>query len=148
MRDFETSKFDHLNLIGIPLYGHPDDVLGDPRLSREAKRSLLASWASDENAVANLPTLRQLPDGSIIKLELILDALKTLDADRDVGSFGKAVQPWRRPPFPRQRMIRSWQRFGRHRDDDDDPPPCPAYAAGSPKGSGGAAFAVAEAVFA
>ena len=103
------------------------------------------SFAAAPEGQAGIPASGEKADADN---QAVLDALKTLDADRDVGSFGKAVQPWRRPPFPRQRMIRSWQRFGRHRDDDDDPPPCPAYAAGSPKGSGGAAFAVAEAVFA
>jgi hypothetical protein len=128
------------------LYGNPDDVLGDPTLSRDAKRSLLASWASDENSVADIPTLRQLPDGSIVKLELILNALKELDGDRDVGSLGKTARPWKRLPFPRQRMVRSWQRYEARRHDDDDPPPSPAYAARRPKDGGGAAFAVAGAI--
>lgn len=146
MKDIESSNSDCLNSIGIPLYGHPDDVLEDLKLSRDAKRRLLASWASDVNAVADLPTLRQLPDGSIVKLELILDALKVLDGNRDAGSAGKTTRPWQRLPFLRQRTARNWQRFGPHRRDDDDPPPCPASTAKRPKDGGGVAFAVAGAI--
>jgi hypothetical protein len=146
MNDLETPSNAAAHGFDFRWHGHPNDVVEDPRLTREEKRALLASWASDENAVANLPTLRQLPDGSIVKLEVILDALKVLDAQRAVGSPWRARQPRQIRSFPRQRGFRLWRRYGRHRDDDDDPPPCPAYAARPPKDSGGPAFAVAEAI--
>ncbi len=38
----------------------PDDVLKDPHLSRQEKRAILASWASDASAVQDEPRLRWL----------------------------------------------------------------------------------------
>lgn len=57
----------------------PSQVLSDPGLSIEEKRALLASWASDLRAVENRPALRRLDDGTVLAIDDILDALKTLD---------------------------------------------------------------------
>lgn len=107
---------------------HPDEVVGDLRLSVDQKRAILASWASDARAVLDAPALRQLESGVVLHIDTILDALKALDAD-DIaapipltprGSFRRS----------RRRVYRSWIRFGSRRanDDDDDPPPTPAAA--------------------
>jgi len=65
----------------LPLFGHPDDLVSDTRLTTEEKRVLLASWASDANALPYVPSLRQLPDGSIIKVDEIDPACpEALDA--------------------------------------------------------------------
>ena len=56
----------HLDL-GVEMFGHLDHILTDTRLTSQAKRELLASWASDANAVPHIPWLRQLPDGSLGK---------------------------------------------------------------------------------
>lgn len=129
-------------------YGHPDEVLEDARLSTDEKRALLASWASDANAVPHLPMLRQLPDGSVVKVEDIFRALKALDG-LDYGGASEACGAMWRRPFSRRRGSTSnrwaWKHRGPH-DDDDDPPPCPAYAARLPRGSGGGAFAIPELV--
>jgi len=88
MNDFHSSSIDTYahNCIEQALFGQPDDVLKDARLSTPEKRRLLASWASDANAIPHLPALRQLPDGSIVRVGEILDALKALgnapDGDR------------------------------------------------------------------
>ena len=60
------------------VFGHPDDVLKDWRLTADEKRCLLAAWACDTNAVPHIPSLRQLPDGSIVNVDEILDALESL----------------------------------------------------------------------
>jgi hypothetical protein len=41
-------------------FNHPREVLKDPDLSREDKRAVLASWASDASAVQDQPQLRWL----------------------------------------------------------------------------------------
>jgi hypothetical protein len=144
----DTLRGSEYGRLALQDFGHPDDVLMDQRLTTEEKRALLASWASDVNAVSHIPTLRQLPDGSIVKVEEIFRALKALDgaAETRLQHVGE--------PFPRQRPLgryggwglRRWLRSdGRRDDDDDDPPPCPVHAAVPPLGGGGGAVAFAEA---
>jgi hypothetical protein len=125
----------------VSFFGRPDDVLKDRRLTPDQKRCLLASWASDANAVPHLPALRQLPDGSIVRVDEILDALKALDGAAEAGprkaghslNWGQSIQ---RRLKARPRV---WKRYGRWPwDDDDDPPPCPAFAALRPREGGGA----------
>jgi len=125
------------------IFGSPDDVLMDTGLTTSEKRCLLASWASDANAVPHLPSLRQLPDGSIVLIDEILHALKALDASVDADpARPRFTLPWRQA-FKRRRGSRPryWTRHGRWPPDDDDPPPCPAFAALRPKGGGGAGAA-------
>jgi hypothetical protein len=135
----------HLDL-GVEMFGHLDDVLADTRLATQAKRELLASWASDANAVPHIPWLRQLPDGSLVNVTKILDALKTLDAHTKDTATPRAWL-WQLP-FKRRRGtgLRDRGSYSRSSDDDDDPPPCPAYAARQPRSGGGASFAFPEAV--
>jgi hypothetical protein len=126
------------------VFGHPYDVVDHPDLTIDAKRALLASWASDANAVPHMPSLRQLPDGSIVKVDDILRALKALDERCDIrDGVGGRPALWRLP-LKRRRRSWTWPRPGHGRDDDDDPPPCPATAAVRPKDGGGAAFACPE----
>ncbi|MGN6767582.1 MAG: hypothetical protein ACTHJY_20750 [Rhizobiaceae bacterium] len=111
-------------------------------MSREEKRALLASWASDVHAVPGLPSMRQLEDGSLIEVEEILQALKALDAASDPGPLTPPL--WRTPPQRRGRpSLRNWARIMRHRrrDDDDDPPPSPVLEAVVSKAGRGGAFA-------
>jgi hypothetical protein len=58
---------------------HPEDVVSEPSLATHEKRAILAAWASDAHAVENMPTLRRLESGAIVKLDDIIDALKRLD---------------------------------------------------------------------
>lgn len=142
---FCNSPLTNTNL-EYPGVGHPDEVLEDPRLSTKAKRALLASWASDANAVPHVPTLRQLPDGSIVNFDDILRALKSLDELEGSEALEESDSPkWQRS-FKRRRasIFRKWPWKHRGPDDDDDPPPCPAYAARRPRGSGGGVFAILE----
>ena len=123
--------------------GHPDDVLLDRRLSAQDKRTLLASWASDANAVPHLPTLRQLPNGAIVKVEDILRALKTLDPSGEAADIHRPRKPLWQCSFDRRRgwSLRTSPRNGRGSDNDDDPPPFPAHAAVRPRSGGGGTVA-------
>ena len=130
----------------VEMSGQLKDVLGDRGLTTLEKRAVLASWASDANAVPHIPSLRQLPDGSAVNVRDILRALKALDeSDETVTARKSRTLLWLRPTPRRNLDLRRWTRYGRG-SDDDDPPPCPAYAAIPPKGGGGAAFACAEVV--
>ncbi|MCC8984875.1 hypothetical protein [Bradyrhizobium acaciae] len=65
-------------------YEHPRDLLRDPGLTRAAKRSILASWASDACAVASNPALRAPRElRSPVPVSDILDALRALDDPRE-----------------------------------------------------------------
>ncbi|WP_084673811.1 hypothetical protein [Methylobacterium sp. WSM2598] len=108
------------------LFCHPDDVLDHPGLCASEKRAILASWASDANALENAPALRQTDSGAIVPVDDILAALGQLDgvvAHRAPRSNQRRWTHRRLTP----RSHRSVYRL-RRQDDDDDPPPCPAAA--------------------
>jgi hypothetical protein len=141
----DLCRTEHPDLVPEVL-GGPDDVLDDPRLTRDEKRAVLASWASDANAVPHLPSLRQLPDGSIVRVHDILRALKALDGGAEtVPARCNLTLLWQRPR-PRKLAPRRWSRYPNRPDDDDDPPPAPAFAAVRPREGGGGAFACPELV--
>ncbi|MGX9146292.1 hypothetical protein [Mesorhizobium sp. 128a] len=125
------------------MLGHPDDVLHHPTMSIVDKRALLASWASDARAVAGMPMLRQLDDGSIVTIDAIVGALKALDGQHPDEQY-RLRTSWRRPidRRPLRRLSPWFRRLGR--DDDDDPPPCPAFCAIPPKRGNGGATAIPE----
>ena len=131
----------------VEVSGNIDDILADTRLTAQAKRQLLTSWASDANAIAHIPWLRQLPDGSLVNVSEILRALKTLDAEAGTATSNGPAWLWQLP-FKRRRrsMLRNGTRHRHKSSDDDDPPPCPAYAARRPQSGGGASSAISEAV--
>lgn len=60
-------------------FAHPSDVVRDPDLSLNEKRAILASWASDACALEAAPDLREIPGGSQVRFEAIMDALRDLD---------------------------------------------------------------------
>lgn len=102
------SKGKPVSTVGLqPLLLHPEDVLNDRRLSPQAKRALLADWASDARAVAGAPALRRLDSGAVIGIDVILGALARID-----GRCGSASG-----------------------NDDDDPPPAGAAALPIPERS-------------
>lgn len=96
-------------------------LLLNPNLTNPEKRAILADWASDFRALPHHPGKRVLDDGSVLGIDEISSALKSLD-------FTALTHP------PQQRKVKlsryrlpTIQRFlGRRRDDDDDPPPAPA----------------------
>jgi len=63
-------------------YARPHDVVASPHLSREEKRAILSSWASDACAVESAPTLRKPPGAPApVSFDEIIDALQSLDHD-------------------------------------------------------------------
>lgn len=119
---------------------HPDDVMATPRLTHAEKREVLASWASDIHAVPDAPTLRQLDNGAVVRVEDVLRALQCLNDDqnreqRPPGLFWPLTGL--RICFPNR--LNSVLRGTWSGDDDDDPPPCPAMIArpfGGPRSGG------------
>lgn len=116
----------------------PADVVSAPGLTETEKRAVLASWISDARAVLNVPALRKLKNGAVVRVDDILHALKSLDEEGtspgDRTTSSKPNAPARRP---RRTRLSKWLGIvihsGRSDDDDDDPPPCPA-AVGLPIG--------------
>ena len=81
-------------------FDHPRDVLNDPDLTRDEKRAILSSWASDACAVASAPELRQPPGASrAVTFDEIVDALRSLDDPTPPRPGGKGMRlprPWAR----------------------------------------------------
>jgi hypothetical protein len=105
------------------------DVLKDRQLTLDDKRAILASWASDAHAVADMPALRRIGDGKVVTVDDILDALKSIDSDEHTSAGIRTVSYRRSPVARREPRIRlRWlSRIARRKNsDDDDPPPCPA----------------------
>jgi hypothetical protein len=72
-------------------FGHPSNVVGDPDLTLNEKRAILASWASDACAVEAAPALRKAPGaGHPVPFDDIMDALRALDRP--------AAESYRVPP--------------------------------------------------
>jgi hypothetical protein len=63
------------------IFQHPSEVVGDPDLSLNEKRAILAAWASDACAVEAAPSLRQSPGGRVVSFDEIMDALRVLDRE-------------------------------------------------------------------
>jgi hypothetical protein len=98
--DFELDRV--LNPAAV--FNHPRDVLNDLDLTREEKRAILSSWASDACAVDSAPGLR-LPPGvrTPVSFDEIIDALRSLDDD---------PTPPRPGGIPMRLKRRPWRRFG------------------------------------
>lgn len=116
----------------------PSELLKRHDFTRDEKRTLLASWASDARALEHAPNLRQLDSGALVPVSDILMALKALDeqhrfnGNREFGRLLKFRRKWS-----------DGRRLGR-RDDDDDPPAAPAAAMPIPRRpSGNEAVALA-----
>jgi hypothetical protein len=111
----------------LPLLATPEAVLADPALGNDEKRRILASWLSDARAVIDAPAWRELDDGSFVRYDDVLVALKQLDSAGAV--HGQQSNIGWSSTFSRRRTPNRWFRnvaaFKRRDDDDDDPPPCP-----------------------
>lgn len=95
MRGFEFELDRLLNPAAV--FNHPRDVLNDPDLTKQEKRAILSSWASDACAVESVPGLRH-PSGSkaLVSFDDIVDALRSLDEDPPPRPGGKAMRLRRR----------------------------------------------------
>jgi len=79
-------------------FKHPHEVVEDPNLTLNEKRAILASWASDACAIEAAPALRKGPEGSTVRFDDIMDALRTLDrlAQEAAGGSYRNVPHWKR----------------------------------------------------
>ena len=63
-------------------FERPHDVLMADDVTKDEKRAILASWASDKAAVESMPAWRRYPGSSrIVSYDEVLAALKALDGD-------------------------------------------------------------------
>ena len=60
-------------------FENPAAVINDPDLTVNEKRAILASWASDACAIEAASDLRAGPQGTAVRFDDIMDALRTLD---------------------------------------------------------------------
>jgi hypothetical protein len=126
MSGFQETYVGHL-AIGLPaedllsrklvVFAHPDEVLSDGELNIEDKRALLASWVSDAFSIENSPSLRQLKNGAVVRVDDIMEALKSLDEPRREAAFAISQSFARRASRPMAR------RRNRSPQDDEEPPP-------------------------
>ena len=95
MRGFEFELDQLLNPAAV--FNSPRDVLDDPDLTRQEKRAILSSWASDACAVDSAPGLRHAPGTKApVTFDDIVDALRSLDDDPPPRPGGKPMR-MRRP---------------------------------------------------
>src|SRR5688572_16555566 len=97
MRGFEFELDQILHPAAV--FSHPRDVLNDPDLTKQEKRAILSSWASDACAVESAPSLRQPPGGPApVSFDDIVDALRSLDDEPPPRPGGAAMRlrRWRR----------------------------------------------------
>jgi len=91
MRGMEFDLDQVLNPAAV--FDHPRDVLNDPDLSKQEKRAILSSWASDACAVESVPGLRQPPGGAApVSFDDIVDALRSLDDETPPRPGGRAMR--------------------------------------------------------
>lgn len=96
-------------------FDHPKDVVGDPDLTLNEKRAILASWASDACAVEAAPALRHPPGArQAVSVDEILQALRALDqqADPEAGRLPWTRRQVRRQSFEQFRARRAHERQG------------------------------------
>jgi hypothetical protein len=76
-------------------FQHPQHVVGDPDLTLNEKRAILASWASDACAIEATPELRQAPGtAQPARYDDVMDALRALD--RQASGHYRAPPRYRR----------------------------------------------------
>ncbi|NVN86370.1 MAG: hypothetical protein HXX15_09820 [Rhodopseudomonas sp.] len=88
-RPIDQDVFNH----AVSAFDDPDQVLRDNTLTTAEKRNILASWASDANAVESQPWLRLIPGaGRAVPLAAILDALRRLGGRDPPPRGGAAIR--------------------------------------------------------
>lgn len=70
----------------------PAAVVNDPDLTINEKRAILASWASDACAIEAAPDLRAGPQGSRVRFDDIMDALRALDKQANGDKYRRVLR--------------------------------------------------------
>jgi hypothetical protein len=73
-------------------FENPAAVVNDPDLTVNEKRAILASWASDACAIEAAPDLRAGPQGSAVRFDDIMDALRTLDKQANGDKYRRVLR--------------------------------------------------------
>lgn len=73
-------------------FENPAAVVNDPDLTVNEKRAILASWASDACAIEAAPALRAGPQGSVVRFDDIMDALRTLDKHANGDRYRRVLR--------------------------------------------------------
>jgi hypothetical protein len=89
-------------------FENPAAVVNDPDLTVNEKRAILASRASDACAVEAAPDLRAGPQGSGVRFDDIMDALRTLDKQVNGDKYRRVLR--------RKRIFRRSSREGDSND--------------------------------
>jgi hypothetical protein len=88
-------------------FSHPRDVLQAEHISKDEKRAIIASWASDIFSVESIPALRLYPGtDKAVSYDDIIDALKILDKDGEASGermSARCAVPRRHRRTPRTR---------------------------------------------
>ena len=80
-------------------FERPSEVVGDPDLTLDEKRAILASWASDACAIEAGPTWRRLPGGKRpVQFDEVMDALRALDEEARRSRHAAGVGHMRQRP--------------------------------------------------
>jgi hypothetical protein len=97
-KDFDLDRLLH----PAGAFRTPMEVVNDPDMTKQEKRAILASWASDACAVEAAP-LRQAPDTPApVTVDHVLEALRTLDAAANATAWARrqvrreSIQEFRR----------------------------------------------------
>ncbi len=90
MIDRMDDNFDEL-LHPANAFEHPSEVVNDIDLTLNEKRAILASWASDACAIEAAPELRARPQGSAVRFEEIMEALRTLDKQANGDKYRRVL---------------------------------------------------------
>jgi hypothetical protein len=72
-------------------FNQPSEVVEDPNLTLNEKRAILASWASDACAIEAAPELRARPQGTPVRFEDIMEALRTLDMQTNGDKYRRVL---------------------------------------------------------
>jgi hypothetical protein len=73
-------------------FGHPSEVVDDPDLTLNEKRAILASWASDACAIEAAPEFRAGRQGSPVRFDDIMDALRILDKQANGDKYRRVLR--------------------------------------------------------
>ncbi len=118
--DHSVADFDGMN----DYLTQPMSVVRCATMTTDEKRSMLASWASDERAVLDHPSLRWLDNGCLIEIDEIFAALKQLDQIADhLNPNDLGMRSCRRQ---HRRTFKRLRKRDRENGDDDPPTPTPA----------------------
>ena len=87
-------------------FDHPHDVLMADNISKDEKRAILASWASDMCAIESMPAWRCYPGTQrIVSYDEVLATLKALDGDDQSTAAQKTVASFNDSKNRRRRTL-------------------------------------------